>query len=233
MIKMNNPQKKKSVWISATGTDVGKTLFSCLILNAYAQELNLNYWKPLQTGIQSNQSDSDFIREKLGPTIANRILPEFQSWKTPSAPSYASLIENQPLDVDKLIQKGREYIEEYNLMIEGAGGPLVPINDKILQIDLMKEWNLPVIIVGRTGLGTIHDTLATIESCTARGIEVLGFFLVGAKSELSDSNAKEIMNFSKKNHLGMYYINPDETIFFTKENSIAWDPFHKVKGVIQ
>jgi dethiobiotin synthetase len=227
-----NHNKNKSIWISATGTDVGKTILSTLIMNSYSLELNLRYWKPLQTGITINPSDTDFITERLKHISRDRFLPEYQSWKTPSAPNYAAEKENSSLILEDLIKKGNTLIERDKLIIEGAGGPLVPLNDFVLQVEIMNQWNLPVILVSRTGLGTIHDTLSTIESCKTRGVKVLGFYMIGEKSELTESNIKSIIQFSKVGHLGTFFLDPGKEINLSEISSNFWDPEGKVKEAI-
>ncbi|MBM3631904.1 MAG: dethiobiotin synthase [Alphaproteobacteria bacterium] len=162
------------IFITGTDTNVGKTLISSWI----ALHTGFSYFKPIQTGTKDG-SDSVEVY-KLSKTT---IYPENYVYKEPLSPHLAAKIENDIIDIEKIILPPSP-----NLIIEGAGGVLVPINDTLLMIDLIKTLGVPVIIVTRTTLGTINHTLLSLEALRSRNIPVLGVIMNGEKNpENSDS----------------------------------------------
>ena len=163
------------IFITGTDTNVGKTLVSSWI----ALHTGFSYFKPIQTGTRDG-SDS-FEVQKLSDT---KIYPESYAYKEPLSPHLAAKLENAIIDIEKIVLP-----EVNNLIIEGAGGVLVPINDKYLMVDLIKKLGAPVIIVARTTLGTINHTLLSLESLRSRNIAVLGVIMNGEKNP---QNSKDI-----------------------------------------
>ncbi len=165
------------IFITGTDTNVGKTLISSWI----ALHTGFSYFKPIQTGTRDG-SDS-FEVQKLSDT---KIYPEVYAYKDPLSPHLAARIENNTIDIEKILLP-----EEKNLIIEGTGGVLVPINDTYLMIDLIKKLGVPVVLVARTTLGTINHTLLSLEALRTRNIPVLGVIMNG-KQNLRNSNAIEV-----------------------------------------
>ena len=163
------------IFITGTDTNVGKTLVSSWI----ALHTGFSYFKPIQTGTRDG-SDS-FEVQKLSDT---KIYPESYAYKEPLSPHLAAKLENAIIGIEKIVLP-----EVNNLIIEGAGGVLVPINDKYLMVDLIKKLGAPVIIVARTTLGTINHTLLSLESLRSRNIAVLGVIMNGEKNP---QNSKDI-----------------------------------------
>ena len=159
----------KRIIICGTDTDVGKTIVSSF----FVQGLNAIYWKPVQSGTEEG-TDTKTVCNLLD-LAPNRYLAERYKFKAPVSPHWAaekesSFIEPNNLDLpdlDKLI------------IIETAGGLMVPLNRSLLQIDQIKSWRAPVILVARTGLGTLNHTLLSLESLKNRHIDVLGIVLNG------------------------------------------------------
>ena len=165
------------IFMTGTDTHVGKTLISSWI----TLHTGFSYFKPIQTGLKE-ESDSCEVR-KLSHA---KIYPEIYAYQEPLSPHLAARMENDIIDIDKIILP-----QDDNLVIEGAGGVLVPINDTYLMIDLIKKLEAPVILVARTTLGTINHTLLSLEALRSRNIPVLGVIMNGEKN-LENSHAIEI-----------------------------------------
>ncbi|RUP37319.1 MAG: dethiobiotin synthase [Acinetobacter sp.] len=164
------------IFITATDTNVGKTLISSWI----ALHTGFSYFKPIQTGTRDG-SDS-FEVQKLSDT---KIYPESYAYKEPLSPHLAANLENDMIDIEKIVLPPSR-----NLIIEGAGGVLVPINDKHLMIDLIKKLGAPVILVARTTLGTINHTLLSLEALRSRNIEVIGVIMNGEQNPQNSDSIK-------------------------------------------
>ena len=160
--------------VTGTDTDIGKTVFAA----GLAAALGATYWKPIQAGIEQG---GDTARvQALG---VERVLPEAWRLTTPCSPHRAAAIEGVRIDPEALTLPdvvGR-------LVIEGAGGVLVPIVDDFLFADLFARWALPVVLVARTGLGTINHSLLSLEALRTRGVDVLGIAFVGEAQEDSEA----------------------------------------------
>jgi len=157
--------------VTGTDTNVGKSVVSAAIMIRY-RRLGLRYWKPVQTGIEVDD-DTSVVRRLAGgcETIdAGVRLPR------PLSPHLSARLAGQTISVSALCAispNGR------TLVVEGAGGVLVPLNDRELMVDLISALALPALIVGRNALGTINHTLLTIDALRSRSIAVAGVVLVG------------------------------------------------------
>ncbi len=169
--------------ICGTDTDIGKTLISSF----FVKGLNSFYWKPIQSGIES-QTDSQTV-EKLAEVSKEKIIKEAYVFTKPLSPHWAAEIDQKAINFDKL----RLPKVQGSLIIETAGGLMVPITRNFLQIDQIKEWNLPVILVCKSSLGTLNHTLLSIESLKRRNIEILGLVVNGEKHL---DNPKTLVDFS-------------------------------------
>ena len=158
----------QGVFVTGTGTGVGKTIASACL----TQRWQATYWKPVQTGTDTDYPDSATIALLSG---AARIAPPRYVFRAPLSPEAASALENTSIaleDFDLPVSDGP-------VVVEGAGGVLVPLNAQHLMIDLMVRLALPVIVVAGTGLGTINHTLLSLEALRARHLIVAGVVLVG------------------------------------------------------
>lgn len=162
------PPFPRSVFVTGTGTEVGKTLCSALLCTLWGKS---EYWKPVQSGI-ANHDGMEVLR--LSP--ATRVHLSAQLFKEPASPHLAAQLEGKWIDVAELVSL-RPQAE--CLIVEGAGGALVPLNDSEDMADLCEALSLPAIVVASTGLGTIHNTLATVQALKIRGCEVAGVLLNG------------------------------------------------------
>ena len=169
--------------ICGTDTDIGKTLISSF----FVRGLNSFYWKPIQSGIES-QTDSQTV-ETLAQVSKDKIIKEAYVFTKPLSPHWAAEIDQQTINFDML------RLPKVNgpLIVETAGGLMVPLTRNFLQIDQIKKWNLPVILVCKSSLGTLNHTLLSIEALKSRNIEILGL-VVNGKKHLD--NPKTLVEFS-------------------------------------
>jgi len=158
-----------SYFITGIGTDVGKTVVSSIL----CELLQASYWKPIQSGDLQN-SDSKKIQEWLNNTV--EIIPEAHLFSEALSPHVASKIDGVSINPAMLnLPKTAG-----NLIVEGAGGWLVPINEAgITFADLTEQWNIPIILVSRHYLGSINHTLLSIESIRSRNVNIHGIIYVG------------------------------------------------------
>ena len=169
--------KNKKFIITGIGTDIGKTVVSAIV----AQSLDASYWKPIQAGDLEN---SDSLKVQNWTTDSVTILPEKFRLSQPMSPQAAAEIDG----VEIAKEAFQLPLVEGNLVVEGAGGLMVPLNKKgLLLIDLFEEWNLPVIVVSRHYVGSINHTLLTIEALKNRKIKIEGIVFVGDKNHATES----------------------------------------------
>lgn len=163
------------LFITGIGTDVGKTIASAII----TQSLEADYWKPVQAGDLDN-SDSHKIQRYISN---NKTVIHENSYKlnTPASPHFAAEIDGITIDLKKII----EPLTDNHLVIEGAGGILVPLNDNDSIIDLIKE-DCKVILVSRHYLGSINHTLLTFEALKNRNIPVAGIVFSGDENKATE-----------------------------------------------
>ena len=161
--------------VAGTDTGVGKTMISALLVRALAAR----YWKPVQAGLpplSAEPGDSQQV-QSLSGCPSSAIVPEAYGLQHPASPHWAAQQEGITLERQRLWPPEDE--EDKALVVELAGGLLVPITRDLLQIDVMAEWALPVVLVARAGLGTINHTLLSLEALRRRRIPVLGLVLNG------------------------------------------------------
>ncbi|MGO4620808.1 dethiobiotin synthase [Ensifer sp. 2YAB10] len=163
--------------ITGTDTGIGKTLFSAALTDALCG----CYWKPVQSGLDE-ETDSEAVA-RLGRIPPERILPEAYRLRTPASPHLSARIDGVSIAPESLLPPA----VNRPLVIEGAGGLLVPLTEKTVFADLFARWQIPVILCARTGLGTINHTLLSLEALRRRVIPVLGVAFVG--DEQADSEA--------------------------------------------
>ncbi|AZO71775.1 MULTISPECIES: dethiobiotin synthase [unclassified Mesorhizobium] len=175
--------------VTGTDTGVGKTVFSA----GLAGLLDGFYWKPVQSGLDE-ETDSEVVA-RLSGLPAGRVVPEVYRLKMPLSPHRSAEIDGVAIEAAKLS------LPELpgTLIIEGAGGLMVPLNRQTRFIDIFREWQLPVILCARTALGTINHTLLSLEALRARSIPLLGIAFIG--DEMADTQ-KTIAEMGKVRILG-------------------------------
>jgi dethiobiotin synthetase len=163
------------LFITGIGTDVGKTITSAIV----TQALEADYWKPVQAGDLDN-SDSHKIQRYISNS-KTQIFENSYKLNTPASPHLAAAIDGITIDLKKII----EPLTDNHLVIEGAGGILVPLNDIDCIVDLIKE-DYKVILVSRHYLGSINHTLLTFEALKNRNIAVAGIVFSGDENKATE-----------------------------------------------
>lgn len=164
------------LFITGIGTDVGKTIVSAILMHG----LDANYWKPIQAGTEP-ETDTECVQRLTGLS-SNRFIPEFCVLKTPASPHWAAELEGIVLDPSQIKIPNTER----TLLIEGAGGILVPLNSENVYADWVKAHRLPVLLVSKNYLGSINHTLMTIETLKNRSIPIEGVVFSGEENAASE-----------------------------------------------
>lgn len=175
--------------IAGTDTDVGKTVFSAMLMLA----LGTNYWKPIQCGVIDGV-DTKAVQNHTG-LPNHRFLPEKYILSEALSPHRAAEIDDVEINVENL----RLPVSDAPLLIEAAGGLMVPLTRDYLQVDQFKRWNVPVILCARTGLGTLNHTLLSVEALKKREIPVHGIAFIGDENR---DNMQTIADFTGERILG-------------------------------
>lgn len=196
-------QLPKHIFVAGTGTGIGKTVVSAILTEA----LHADYWKPIQCG-NLEDSDTHFVRSMLSNHVT-KCYPEAYRLKTASSPHYAAQAEG--VEIKPTHFTARE--SDIRLVIEAAGGLMVPLSKDYLVIDLIKHLEASVILVSKNYLGSINHTLLSIEALKQRGIDVLGIIFNG---ENYFDNQEIIQHFTQVNILGQVDIAEEVTKEFVK-----------------
>jgi dethiobiotin synthetase len=167
--------------VTGTDTDVGKTVFSA----GLAAMLGATYWKPVQAG-EDGGGDAERVAALSGLS-PEHILDEAYRLRTPCSPHLAAKLDGVEIDPARLALPSVR-----PLIVEGAGGALVPLTRTMLFADQFALWRLPVIVVARTALGTINHSLSTIEALRSRGLAIAGIAFVGEAAEDSEAIIADI-----------------------------------------
>lgn len=166
-----------SVVVTGTDTGIGKSVFAAALTGA----LCAAYWKPVQSGLEEGE-DSDTVALLSGAS-RDRIIPPAYRLRTPCSPHRAAEIDGVEISPDRLTVPATGEA----LVIEGAGGVLVPLTRDLLYADLFARWRLPTVLVARTALGTINHSLLSLEALRSRGVPLLGIAFVGDANEDSEA----------------------------------------------
>lgn len=192
--------------ITGTDTEIGKTMFSAaLMLGLETAKKTPHYWKPVQSGI-TDGIDTKTVQE-LTCLPDERFLPEKYIFSEPLSPHRAAELDNQHIDIEALHNPDNIPECDGTLIIEGAGGLMVPLTRENLLINVFKAWNIPIVLCARTGLGTINHTLLSLEAIWSRNIPLKGIVFIG---EENIDNIRTIAEFSKVKILGHMPVLPHE-----------------------
>lgn len=192
----------RKIFVTGIGTDVGKTVISAILVSA----LKGDYWKPIQAGSYSD-TDSQKLRKLI--SIPDAVIhPEAYCLKTPMSPHTAAEAEGITLEPEKInLPETRR-----PLIIEGAGGLMVPLNDTFLMVDFISRFNAETIVVIQNYLGSINHSLLTLEVLKYRKVNVLGVIFNGSPHKLSEdiilsySGAKMLGRVSKERQINQEII---------------------------
>lgn len=179
--------------IVGTDTGVGKTVVSALFVKTRAPLGPVAYWKPVQSG-SGDDDDSATMARWLAQTPRARVLPPCYAFEEAVAPHQAARKLGRSLEPARLESAARSAAAEAGagaLLIETAGGVLVPICERFDQAALLSAWRLPAVLVARTGLGTLNHTFLTLEALAARSIPCLAVVLSGPRHEENERDLRE------------------------------------------
>ncbi|WP_313534693.1 dethiobiotin synthase [Sphingomonas sp.] len=179
--------------VTGTDTGIGKTVFAAALAGA----LGARYWKPIQAGLDDG-SDSERTAALSGLPIGH-VLPEAYRLVTPCSPHLAAEVDDVTIDLDRLALP----VVDGPLVVEGAGGALVPVTREILYADVFARWGKPVVLVARTALGTINHSLLSIEALRARGVQIHGIAFVGDPVEDTEATIAAIGKVRRLGRLPM------------------------------
>jgi dethiobiotin synthetase len=160
-------------FVTGTDTNVGKTVLSALLVAA----LNGTYWKPIQTGSREGTDRQQVMRWADIPET--RTIPEHYCFEPPVSPHLAAAAAGVAIDLARI---QRPQVAQPPLIMEGAGGVMVPIHESATMLDLMKQLGAPVIVAARTALGTINHTVLTAQALRGAGIEIKGVVMIGEEN---------------------------------------------------
>lgn len=180
-----------SVRVVVTGTDtgIGKTVFAAALAGA----LDAFYWKPVQAGLDE-ETDREAVM-RLSGLSEQRMLREAYRLKTPASPHLAAKIDGVTIEPRMLALPN----VDRPLVIEGAGGLMVPLAENLTYIDVMAQWAAPVALCARTTLGTINHSLLSIEALRARNVPLLGVAFIGDENSESE---RIVCKMGQVRHLG-------------------------------
>jgi len=181
---MTNNKIPRQLFITGTDTGIGKTVISAILMAG----LKGRYWKPIQSGLEET-TDTQWI-QKVTALPENHFSPETYRLQQPLSPHASATTEGIHIDLEAFQLPDTEE----HLIVEGAGGIMVPLNETHLMLDLMKKLDIPVLLVARSELGTINHTLLSLEQMKRHGLEVFGVIINGPKNP---SNREAIEHFGK------------------------------------
>ena len=182
-------------FVTATNTDVGKTFVTSSLLKAFLDEnLNTVAIKPVQSGCAPDTLTDAMAYTKI--SSKNNFTPRY-SLKFPSSPEYAAKKEGINIEFNEILKYCNDFLQTYeNVLVEGAGGLFVPLNEKSYIIDFIQALNLPVVLVCKNELGVINQILLSIEALENRGLKldliVLNFSDLSDEISLSNLERGEI-----------------------------------------
>ena len=175
------------LFVSGTDTGVGKTLVACTLARSLREAgVNVGVMKPAETGVPAEGPlDARALREAAGVDDPLELVCPIQL-DTPAAPAACQAIEGRVVDFEAIDAAYRALAARHSLMVvEGAGGLRVPLDDQRDMLGLAAALGLPILLVARTMLGTINHTLLSLEACEAAGVACLGVVLSHANGTLS------------------------------------------------
>ena len=191
-------------FIAGTGTDVGKTIVAAGIASLCVDAgLATTVLKPVQTGTRSYAPDTDTVAA-LVPELASppHGVETLRSFSYPASPHLAAEMEKREIGVEDLlsgIEASRPKDLGDALIVEGAGGVMVPLNRDILYLEVIARLNIPVVVVGDAGLGTINHTLRTVSALKNAGAKVAGVILnrsLGDVDPVEKDNRRVVADFA-------------------------------------
>ena len=199
-------------FVTAIGTDSGKTLVSAIL----TEMLHADYWKPIQSG---EPRDTETVRS-LVTNAQSQFYREAFLLKTPASPHAAARIDGVEITIDHIIPP----VSNRDLIIEGAGGVMVPLNDQDVILDLVPHLNAEIVLVSNLYLGSINHTLLTAEAIKGRGYRVKGIIFNGPGNEESEriillrTGYRQLLKVEQESE-----VNKDIVKKYAEKLSTCWD----------
>ena len=210
------------IFITGIGTGVGKTLISAIV----TEVLGAHYWKPVQAGF-ADGTDSEWVGERIGAAATSRVAPELYKLRLPASPHIAAREEGIIIGLDKI---AAALPPARPLVIEGAGGLLVPLNEREFVLDLVKKLDATVILVSRNYLGSINHSLLTAEVCRSHGLKVAGWIF----NDQYLHYEQEIVSWSGVPRIGsILFQNSPDAEFVRTQAGLIGPALRKVLGINQ
>lgn len=182
----------KRIFVTGIDTNIGKTVVAAILTEA----LEADYWKPIQAG-NLDDSDTDLVR-KLISNSKSVLHPEAYRLTQPLSPHAAAAVDGVTIDMNT-IRSSMPHPDERDLIIEGAGGVMSPVNDSFVVMDLIKSLDAEAVIVSKHYLGSINHTLLTIDAMKRKGLPIVGVFFNGKPVQ---SSVDFILRYSGVKPLG-------------------------------
>lgn len=189
-----------SFFICGTDTGIGKTITSGLLMREFSSRTQVSYWKPVQSGAAD---DDSLVVHQMSGVSSGRILPKLWHLQEPLSPHLAAELDGIQIDLPRLCNTYHEHARHGSLIVEGAGGLLVPLGrqPQYTWIDFLECSRLPVLLIARSGLGTINHSLLTLHYLQNRSIPVSGIIFCGPENK---DNRLTICDFSGVPCLGAF-----------------------------
>lgn len=178
------------VFVTGTDTGVGKTVVSSLLVAALRHSGQVGYWKPVQTGIEQDDDTAEVRR--LARCTAEEIVDAGIRLPRPLSPHLSAELAGREIAIRDVTGIADRLPKSRFWVVEGAGGLLVPLNDREMMVDLIARLGLPALIAARSGLGTINHTLLTLAELRTRSISIAGVVMAG---EPNAENRKAIERY--------------------------------------
>ena len=192
-----------SVFVTGTGTGVGKTVACAALMRRYRDLPFLRYWKPVQTGAPpDDDAQSVRIWSRAG---AAAILPNQYSFPAPRSPHLAAELANREISFADLCDRYKQHASAGPLLVEGAGGVLVPLNRRETWLDLFACVRPSIVLVASTALGTINHTLLSISELRRANLAPVGVIFCGRPDS---DNIRTILDFGQVPNLGCFHFEP-------------------------
>lgn len=176
-------EKKHKYFVTGIDTEIGKTVVSAILVEA----LKADYWKPVQSGDLDN---SDTMKVQCLVNKETVFHKETYRLKTPASPHYSAALDGVSIEKNAFVLPEMDN----NLIVEGAGGLMVPLSSDFLIIDLIKQLKIPVILVSKNYLGSINHTILSIKALQAYSIPIKGIIFNGKENEASQTAILEHTN---------------------------------------
>lgn len=170
-------------FITGTDTEIGKTVVSSMFMSS----LDATYWKPIQSGLEE-ETDSQFV-QRVAEVDDSKIIPERWVLNAPMSPHASADLDGVSISLDDFELPS---FSTRHLIIEGAGGLIVPINWEYTMLDVIEKLEMPVLLVARSGLGTLNHTLLSLKALRDRGIHVFAVLMSGP---YHNSNRETLRHF--------------------------------------